>query len=138
MLGPIEQLNQSRRDSQNKENTKEKHKRTPFPASHKENVRKPIRQRLNQILLKVYSTMLAYVALVCTLAIAHGSDEKNHAKKTHILCPHPKCPTIVEHYRELGWVRTTCPDEGKSEFIFTKLKHQKSKNLPKFEQVYFN
>ena len=48
--------------------------------------------------------MLMLAAVIVLLAgTAHAAPTKD--KVTHVLCPNAPCPSLVEHYKQLGWVR---------------------------------
>ena len=47
------------------------------------------------------------IQVLIAILLAIGLDTapiKEKTTKTHILCPNPACPTITQHYRNLGWV----------------------------------
>ena len=56
--------------------------------------------------------MLVLAVIVLLAGTAHAAPTKD--KVTHILCPHSKCPSLVEHYKQLGWVRGNKTKQNKT------------------------
>ena len=44
-------------------------------------------------------------AILILIIISGAAHSAPKTTKTHILCPVPECPGLIEHYRHLGWVR---------------------------------
>ena len=44
-------------------------------------------------------------AILILIIISGAAHSAPKTTKTHILCPQPECPGLIEHYRHLGWVR---------------------------------